>query len=409
MRARFFLIFLVVFTIAMFSVKNGWSQGRITGSSTDYEFGKSIEFTANLNTDAPLQSALIYVQEENRTRTIVKPVNVTKRGLNDYQLEYSLDLNEEPIRAFAKISYYFEVALQSGEIITGPTEIITYIDDRFNWQKKQQYPFQVFWYEGDALFAQKILDVSNKGLERIKTLMPISLEQPVDIYVYPNAAEMQETLQLAGMSWVAGHADPDLGVIVVSLPPGPEQQLLTEQRIPHELMHILLYQSLGDGYSNLPAWLNEGLASQAELFPNPDYQALLENAYQKGRLFQTDLLCRNFPRDASGALLAYAQASSFVSFLHRSFGSEKLHNLVNEYADGVDCKIGLQNVYGISMNTLENQWREDLFGENFVRAAINKLLPWLVLMLAVLAVPLILIVTWLRRRPNKSQSRPMVE
>ena len=31
MRARFILIFLVVFTIAMIPVKNGWSQGKITG------------------------------------------------------------------------------------------------------------------------------------------------------------------------------------------------------------------------------------------------------------------------------------------------------------------------------------------------------------------------------------------
>jgi len=51
------------------------------------------------------------------------------------------------LRAFSKIEYHFEVGLQSGEVLTSPTAELDYIDNRYNWQKKMENPFQVHWYE----------------------------------------------------------------------------------------------------------------------------------------------------------------------------------------------------------------------------------------------------------------------
>jgi hypothetical protein len=112
--------------------------------------------------------------------------------------------------------------------------------------------------------------------------------------------------------WVAGRRC-DLGVIVVTLPPGSDQKLLIDQRIPRA-MHILVYQ-LPIPDTLTPA-VDEGLASQVELYPNSDYPILLEDAVKREALIPIASLCQTFPRDASSALLSYAQAASFTKYLY---------------------------------------------------------------------------------------------
>jgi hypothetical protein len=202
---------------------------------------------------------------------------------------------------------------------------------------------------------------------------------------------------------VAGHADPDLDVIVVALPEGPEQRLLIEQRIPHELMHIVLYQVTGRGYTDLPTWLNEGLASNVELYPNPDYRILLDNAVEEDSLLPMSSLCKTFPRDANSALLSYAQSASFTSYLHRNFGISEMDELVTTYANGLDCEQGAKVALGKGLTQLEHNWQRDVLAENVTLTAINNLLPWFVLLATALVLPTILI---LRKARGKPAHRP---
>jgi hypothetical protein len=398
MRGWLATLVLLTFLIAGHPTTAVVAQADISTPTADYKFGQYIKFHAGLHTTEPITQALIYIQERGNPHTTIKQATILPHDGAAYPLEFSLDLGELPLRPFSTVEYRFEVTLKSGEVIASPTGTLEYIDNRFNWQNQQEQPFQVHWYKGSLTFAQKALDAAQAGLQRIQTLLPLPPSKQIDIYLYPNSAEMQETLLLAGQNWVAGHADPDLGVIVVTLPPGPEQQLLTEQRIPHELMHVLLYRSLGAGYANLPTWLSEGLASISELVPNPDYEVLLDTVYPQGKLLSMAYLCQDFPRDASVALLSYAQSASFVNYLHKRFGSDGLAALTGQYAGGVDCENGALNALGVGLSQLEQQWRQARFGENVFLIASKKLLPWLAIMAAVLAAPIGLMVGRLRRR-----------
>jgi hypothetical protein len=202
-------------------------------------------------------------------------------------------------------------------------------------------------------------------------------------------------------NWVAGHADPELGIIAVPLPAGADQPMLVEQRVPHELMHVLLYLKEGDAYSRIPTWLNEGLAVTAELTPNPDYRLLLNDAYQHERLIPFDQLCQAFPGEASTALLAYAQSGAMTQYLIEHYGTDRLQLLVERYASGMDCQAGVQASLDRSLSELALDWRRDVFNENAWLSAGQKLAPWLTVFIAVLATPILLGLLMFRNNAGK--------
>jgi hypothetical protein len=227
----------------------------------------------------------------------------------------------------------------------------------------------------------------------------------VEIYVYAKGLDMQSTLRVAGIPLVAGHADPELGVIVVTLPPGPDQRLEIERQIPHELMHIMLFQAVGDQYSNLPAWLKEGLASIAELMPNPDYYILLNDAVVNNTFISMESLCNSFPTEAASFYLSYAQSASFTRFLYEQYGQQGLQSLVERYSEGLGCANGAESALGKQLSELEKDWRRSTFGEDKAETAFENILPWLGIFVFALIVPIILmVVSWLRRKNAWNES-----
>jgi hypothetical protein len=172
--------------------------------------------------------------------------------------------------------------------------------------------------------------------------------------------------------------------------PGASQSIIMEQRIPHELMHIMLYRRVGAGYGNIPAWLREGAATLAEVNPNPDYDRALAASAADNSLIAISNLCASFPTDARQAFLAYAQSRSFVSHLRDVYGAEKLIHLALSYADGQDCERGVEGVYGISLPKLESDWRASRLGQNPIGFALAGMTPYLVLLCLVLFIPFVI-------------------
>jgi hypothetical protein len=371
-------------------------SGQVIDVRSEYTFGGEIIFRAAVQSDSPVaEVALLLRPEGQQVDTAVIPAFVESDGA----VLAVYDLTQHPLRAFSEVFYQFRVTLSDGEVFTSAETSFFYEDNRFQWQTLDSDPFQVSWYTGDLAFAQEVLNVAQAGLLRAQSFLPANPPGAIKIYVYDNAQALQAALLLSGQSWVAGHADPDLEVFLVSLPPGPEQHLEMERQVPHELMHVLLYHAHPPAYDNYPAWLNEGLASITELYPNPDYQILLESAYQKDSLLPLASLCQVFPRDANGALLAYAESASFTRHLYRQFGTPGLEQLLAQYGAGLECERGVEQALGTTLVRLERQWRQDTFAENPWLAALEVLLPWLVLLVVVLAGPILITLGLLRKKP----------
>jgi hypothetical protein len=387
------LLFLFLFCLIL-PARAGYAQASIERPQVEYVFGEHITFHAMIESDVPVEEAVVLFDAEGDPRSESGVATMSPEG----ELTYRFELANHPLRTFSDVSYRFRLSLAGGEVTTSPNYTFRYEDNRFDWQTLEAPPFVFHWYEGDIAFAQGGLDVAQEGLERIQSLIDVEAPQEhVDIYAYASAGELQVALNPAEDPLVAAHADPELGVVMVALQSGADQRVLMEERIPHELMHVMLAQNLGPEYHNLPAWYKEGLASISELYPNPDYQILLENAYNKNILLSVESLCQAFPQDASNALLAYAQSASFTRHLHRSFGATGLQTLANNYADGLDCVRGFESSFDHSLIQAERQWRQSTFSENVNATALNNLLPWLVMLLVVVGAPILLMLLSLKK------------
>ena len=350
-------------------------------STATYQFGEQITFVAQLQSAVQIQQANIVIFDEAQAVTHVQAVDFVNG-----RSEYRFDARQNLVRPFTSIRWYYELTLSDGSVVQSDSFSIRYDDNRFTWQKLEAGSLRVMWAQGDSAFGQNALNAAQSGLQNINSIVPVDLAQPVDIFIYPT----QNDLAVLGAEiWTAGHANPALGVVLVVIEPGASQSLSMEQRIPHELMHVMLYRQIGAGYSQLPAWLNEGIATLAEINPNADYERVLSDASNRGALIPMADLCASFPADSAQAFLAYAEARSFTTYLRDTYGAPALLNLAKIYAEGVDCENGAQRALGTSLSQLELTWREKSLGQNVWGVAFRKMLPYLCLLGLLIGVPLI--------------------
>jgi hypothetical protein len=378
---------------------------RVVVLPVEYIFGRQITFLAEFESDNLAVESRFYFKRPEDEKPIMVAAAMDDQGV----LTYEYDFMQFPLRAFSSVKYWFEVVVDDGETVRSSPGVFYYEDNRFAWQNLKSGPFHVHWYDGDEAFGQELLDVAQRGSLLAQSWLGVTTpEEPdeVNIYAYASKEEMRSTLLLGGTNWVAGHADPDMQLIVVSIPPGPEQSIEMERQIPHELMHILLYLTVGPEYYKLPAWLIEGLASVNEIYPNPYYHTILSQAAARDGLLSFSDICQNFPADASGAYLAYAQAASFTRYLYDQYGAEGLETLavIYQQSSALDCQDGTSKSLGTTLTQLERGWRQTVLGEKIASSEASSPWPWVTVLGVVLAGPFIVLVASAFRRSKRSQS-----
>lgn len=360
------------------------------------DFGQQVTFEARIQSPVPiLKTELVF--RDNYDEIVRRfPLSLDENGIGTYRY----DVVQNVLRPFVTITFWFEVTAQN-DFYETPKYSVQYIDDRFSWQQQTDDRLRVHWYEGDAGFGDGLMDAASRSLSAVEMLIATPTEAPIDVYVYANAADLQSALFLGGEGWEGGHANPKLGVVMLTVTPGPAQSIDMETLIPHELAHVMLYRSVGEGYTSLPVWLSEGIASLTELYPNPDYSQALTTASQNGFLMPIADLCDTFPLNASYTYLAYAESQSFVRFIRDNYGAPYLHSLVSAYAEGLNCEQGVVRVLNTSLANLDSRWRESVLGQNVVGVYFRNMLPYLGIFAFLLLLPLI---GFIQRKPKDGKT-----
>jgi len=385
MRRFKFIIVMTVLLLGLPQQAQAQSGIEVTDIGVYDDFGQHVTFQARIRSAIPIVSASLVFSDNFDEVPRRFSVEVGEDGI----VTYRYDVVQNVLRPFVTITFWFDITLLDGQTVRSPNYRVQYMDDRFVWQQRSDELVRVHWYEGDDAFGDALLDVARRGLNSVNALIPTPADAPVNVYVYASATDLQNALFLGGEEWQGGHANPKLGVVMVAVTPGPAQSIEMETLIPHELAHVMLYRSVGDGYTVLPVWLSEGVASLAELYPNPDYDQALRIASQNNSLLPVAELCDMFPPDASRAYLAYAESQSFVRFLRDSYGTPALFSLTSAYADGLNCEQGVVRALNTSLVNLDTRWRESELGANVLGVFLRNMFPYLALFGLLLLIPMI--------------------
>lgn len=395
---------LLIAAILPFNVNQVHGQGGIVVEEPQVavSFGQSITFQAKIKSSIPIQQVSLLFRGINEENTRVETLALGTDGFVSFTYDASLNL----IPPFGWVVFWFQATLSDNQTYTSDPIRFQYKDDRFPWRDVSLANVNVHWYAGDDAFGAAALDTATLGMAEINEIMPVAPNDPIDIYIYSNPTDLQNTLLLGGEDWAGGHATPEFGVVMVAIAPGAGQSIEMQAKIPHELAHVILYRSLGDAYAAQPLWLLEGIASMVELYPNPDYARALEIASEGDSLLAFESLCVSFPADAGNTFLAYAQSQSFVSYIRDSFGSSGLARLATSYGEGFSCELGATNALGTPLSQLDMRWRENVLGQNTSGVAARNLSPFLLLLALVLIVPIWGAIDILRlRRKNGNNSK----
>ncbi|MCE9645894.1 MAG: hypothetical protein K8S20_07830 [Chloroflexi bacterium] len=361
------------------------------------KFGESITFSARIKAPIAIQQASLLFRGVNQEVTRVETLPVAEDGSVSFTYDASLNL----FPPFSSIVFWFQATLADGQTYTSEPVTFPYNDDRFPWRTTSKANVTIQWYAGDDAFGAAALDAAGAGMLAMREFVPISLTDPINIYIYSNETDLQNTLLLGGQEWAGGHTSPEAGVVLVAIAPGPSQSTELQTKIPHELTHVMMYRALGENYAREPLWLMEGIAAMMELYPNLEYKRALDDASRKNTLLSFDGLCAAFPADAGNAFLAYAQSQSFVTYLRDSYGTSGLTRLTQAYGEGFDCELGATNALGIPLSQLDLRWRESVLGQNVTGVAARNLSPFILLLALVLVVPLWGAVDLLRQRRKR--------
>ena len=353
----FFLALVFVLVVPLKSPVSAQDLVTVLSQEVEYSFGDKISFSLSYESEIPIESIVLTIQAPE-TPSFAGAVSIVSEGEGSFVYQIS----DRPLPAFSSISYSFQFSLSTGELVSSPTYHFTYLDNRFNWQELIGEPFYIYWYEGEIMMAQDVLDAALAGQTKILDLLqqPPGLE-PIVIFIYSSEDDLQSTLSFIGQNWVSGHAEPALGSVVVALPPAVDQPLEIQRLIPHEVSHILLYRFMGAEFEYIPAWLNEGIASQMEIYSLPEYDLVLDRAYEERDLIPIAHLCQAFPSDGDLAFLAYAQSDSLIEYIQNKYGLSGLQSLIYAYDQGVSCERGVEMSLGITLSELERDWTLDRF------------------------------------------------
>jgi len=334
---------------------------RVASSTVTYTFGQQATFELEASAPAGVTAAYLYLQQAREKRVEVHPVSVDPR--TTVRIRYEHDLHLFPFPPFGLVRWWWEVRDAEGHSLTTEPAAFYYADNRFQWKTSTAGPVRVHSVVDDPVYIQAALNVTQASLENIREQLDAPMPERVDLYLYPSADDIRAALEMAGREWAGGEAMPDLGVILVAVPPNRGILPRMERDIPHELTHLLVYQVMGErGYQYIPAWLDEGLATANELQPDPMLDVLLEEAQRQGRLIPLSELCAPFPPDPEIALLSYAESASVVRYIQKRYGDSGIQALLATYADGAGCEGGVQRALGISLQRLELAWHADLMG-----------------------------------------------
>lgn len=256
-----------------------------------------------------------------------------------------------------RIQFSFEIRDKAGAVVRTPEEEFVYQDNRFDWLTVSSDLITVYYYgEYVEERAKTVLDAAEKAMERMVPVLGISPSEPLQIVSYNNYRHMSAALPFRSQAvseqlQTQGLAFSDERVLLVH---GFDPTV--QGTVSHEFTHLLVSEAAGRASSQVPAWLNEGLAEFGNIDPTDSYDAALRYGIYTRRL-RPLWYQGSFGGTPDDIIIAYGQGRSVVNFMISKYGIEKMTELFQVLQKTLDIDLALQEVYNLDQFGLDTEWR----------------------------------------------------
>ena len=259
-----------------------------------------------------------------------------------------------------KIEYSFEVRDKAGGVLRTDSQEFVYQDNRFDWRTVTEGLITVYYY-GEYVEdrAVTVLEAAKENLEKMLPVLGIAPTEPLRIVSYNNYRHMSSALPFRSQAvseglQTQGMAFSDERVLLVH---GFDPTVTGT--VSHEFTHLLVGEAAGPALSQVPSWLNEGLAEYGNIDPTDDYDAALRYGIFTRRIkplwYQGAFV--GTPEDI---IIAYGQGRSVVNYMIDNYGQERMAALFPVLQRTLDIDQALLEVYGFDQYGLDSAWRETI-------------------------------------------------
>ena len=259
-----------------------------------------------------------------------------------------------------KIEFSFEVRDKAGAVVRTESQDFVYEDNRFEWDTVIDGLITVYYYgEYVRERAETVLGAAQQNLTKMLPVLGIAPTEPLRIVSYNNYRHMSSALPFRSQAvseglQTQGMAFSDERVLLVH---GFDPTVTGT--VSHEFTHLLVGEAAGSALSQVPSWLNEGLAEYGNIDPTDDYDAALRYGIFTRRI-KPLWYQGGFGGTPEDIIIAYGQARSVVRYMIRTYGPDRMAALFPVLQRTLDIDQALLEVYGIDQFGLDSAWRVSL-------------------------------------------------
>ena len=239
----------------------------------------------------------------------------------------------------------------SSSLASFATEPITFTTPHFSFSFHSQ----------DERMVDKLIEKAEEVRAEIVRDLGLELDDITRVYFAPSLKAFQ-TIQPGGeiQTWAIALAYPGQNLIVMLSPRAIKRGHMELSTIfKHEFAHIALGRAF-QGHEGIPHWLHEGVAMYESREWDFRRMSAIMRAVLTDTLIPLSEITQRFPRDESQAELAYCQSFYLISFLINEYGRPSFHRFIKEYSLGTPLNRVLADIYGMSLDRLEERWRRYL-------------------------------------------------
>jgi hypothetical protein len=365
--AVFLVILLSALTLAGLNPASAQTPGQITVSniSAQMNFPLTLKFSSQIRSNVNITDIrLRYRVEQMSFADVISEAVVLFTPGTSVNASYTLDMRRVGgLPPGANLNYWWRVKDAGGAVLE--TEPVQYQihDNRVSWHNLSEGKINLFWYQGNNSFAQSLMATAQQSLIKLAKDTGATPEKTIKIYIYANSRDLQGSM-IYPNEWTGGVAFTQFNVIAIGI--SPSDLAWGQSAMTHELTHNVIAQVVFNPYSDLPVWLNEGLAMYAEGPLSSQFTVPLRRAIETDSLISVRSISSPFSADPDKANLSYAESATLVDYLIQQYGSEKMSELLQTFKQGSTYDGAFQKVYGFDMDGLNTQWQtwvKTLYGQ----------------------------------------------